>query len=111
MSKFTDSLTATLKHYRFLFQDARRRGDLQDAKECGIVVARLQIELEKAGCVRLVEDTEAQFLDPSIGYVRSRLLELEHIEELLLDDKAAGIVALNRWIQKIQMADAPAKTG
>lgn len=106
MSKFTDSLTAVRKHYQFLFQAARRRGDLKEAKECWNVVSRIQIDLERAG----VEDTPEQFLDPQIGYVRSRQLELAHIEELLLDDKAAGIVALNDWLRHLQRADTPAET-
>ena len=39
MSAFRESLSATLKHYRYLFQAARRRGDLKDARECEILVA------------------------------------------------------------------------
>jgi hypothetical protein len=96
MSAFQDSLRKTLTHYRYLFQAARRRGDVGDARECGIMVARLSLDLSRLPSAK--PDTDEQDEDHLIGWVRMRQLEFAEVERLLVDDRALGVMLLARLV-------------
>jgi hypothetical protein len=96
VSNFQDSLRKTLTHYRYLFQAARRRGDVGDARECGIMVARLSLDLSKIPSAK--PDTDEQDEDHLIGWVRMRQLEFAEVERLLTDDRALGVMLLARLV-------------
>jgi hypothetical protein len=85
-----------LTHYRYLFQAARRRGDVGDARECGIMVARLSLDLSRLPSAK--PDTDEQDEDHLLGWVRMRQLEFAEIERLLTDDRALGVVLLARLV-------------
>lgn len=94
-----EHLRGALSYYRAELQKARETSqDVEETASLHRIVTRLYQDVE---AFEAEEESQEQHDDRVLGWVRQRLLEFGHVEELLVDDRPRAIAQLSAILEDI----------
>lgn len=94
-----EHLRGALSFYRAKLQKARETS--QDVEETSVLMQMVHRLFQDVEAFEAEEESQEQHDDRVLGWVRQRLLEFGHVEELLVEDRARGVAELAAILEDI----------